>query len=172
METIKILPVDLEEVDELRKISEQTFLDTYAIHNTQENLDAHLLSTYNVELLRREIQEGICEYYFAKIGNEVVGYLRLNLAPHQTDVNDPLSIEIERIYILKEYQGKRIGHQLIDFTKSRANKKYKYVWLGVWEKNPKAILFYEKMGFVKFDIHTFKLGDDLQTDFLMKIELQ
>jgi ribosomal protein S18 acetylase RimI-like enzyme len=43
-----------------------------------------------------------------------------------------------------------------------------YVWLGVWEKNARAIRFYEKNGFVAFDKHLFKLGDEEQTDIMMK----
>ena len=50
-------------------------------------------------------------------------------------------------------------------------KKVNYLWLGVWGKNPKAIGFYQRMGFVTYDKHIFKLGDDLQTDLLMKLEL-
>ncbi len=43
-----------------------------------------------------------------------------------------------------------------------------WLWLGVWEKNEPAILFYEKQGFVPFDTHGFMLGNDLQTDILMR----
>ena len=43
-----------------------------------------------------------------------------------------------------------------------------YVWLGVWEENPRAIRFYEKNGFVVFDKHIFRMGNDEQTDLMMK----
>lgn len=46
-----------------------------------------------------------------------------------------------------------------------------YVWLGVWEKNIRAINFYKKNGFVAFGKHIFKLGDDEQTDIMMKLNL-
>ena len=48
------------------------------------------------------------------------------------------------------------------------DKKVDYVWLGVWEENPRAIRFYQKNGFVEFDKHIFRLGDDEQTDIMMK----
>lgn len=46
-----------------------------------------------------------------------------------------------------------------------------YVWLGVWENNHRAIKFYSKNGFEKFDTHIFKLGDEEQLDWMMKLDL-
>ena len=50
-------------------------------------------------------------------------------------------------------------------------KNRDYIWLGVWERNFKAIKFYERFGFKKFGEHEFVLGDDVQTDWLMALEL-
>jgi ribosomal protein S18 acetylase RimI-like enzyme len=49
--------------------------------------------------------------------------------------------------------------------------KVAYIWLGVWEKNERAINFYKKNGFVTFDTHIFKLGNEAQTDYMMKLEV-
>jgi ribosomal protein S18 acetylase RimI-like enzyme len=46
-----------------------------------------------------------------------------------------------------------------------------YLWLGVWEENTKAIAFYKKNGFVVFDTHIFRLGEEVQTDYLMKKQI-
>jgi len=73
---------------------------------------------------------------------------------------------------LKEYQGKKIGQLLFEQAGHIARQKNAgYLWLGVWEETPKAISFYKKNGFVEFDIHVFKLGDDEQTDIMMKLKL-
>jgi ribosomal protein S18 acetylase RimI-like enzyme len=78
-------------------------------------------------------------------------------------------MEIERIYVLKEYHGHKIGQLLFEKAISIAKSmEKKYVWLGVWEKNERAIAFYTKNGFTVVDHHLFKLGDDVQTDYLMK----
>jgi diamine N-acetyltransferase len=45
------------------------------------------------------------------------------------------------------------------------------VWLGVWEKNQRAIEFYRKWGFRQTGSHIFSLGDDPQTDLIMVLEL-
>ena len=83
-----------------------------------------------------------------------------------------LGIEIERIYVRKEYLGKKVGGLLMKKCLELAQQKgYTLVWLGVWEHNAKAIAFYEKWGFEKFGSHAFLLGNDLQTDWLMKKNL-
>ncbi|WP_139145003.1 MULTISPECIES: GNAT family N-acetyltransferase [Sphingobacterium] len=70
---------------------------------------------------------------------------------------------------LQDYHGKKVGQILYEKALEIALKKKSiYVWLGVWEENPRAIKFYKKNGFVEFDKHTFVLGEDEQTDILMK----
>lgn len=78
-------------------------------------------------------------------------------------------MEIERIYVLQKYQGKKIGQILYEKAIQIAHdKQVKYVWLGVWEQNLRAINFYKKNDFIEFDKHIFKLGNDAQTDIMMK----
>ncbi|SMG52036.1 GNAT family N-acetyltransferase, partial [Sphingobacterium psychroaquaticum] len=105
--------------------------------------------------------------------NEVIGYLKINFGQSQTELKDEKALEIERIYVLKEYHGKNVGQVLYQKAMEIAKeKKADYVWLGVWEENPRAISFYKKNGFVEFDKHIFKLGDDEQTDIIMKLKMR
>ncbi len=104
--------------------------------------------------------------------DEVIGYLKLNFGQSQTELKDRRAFEIERIYVLKTFHGKHVGQQLYDKAIEIVRQKAaEYVWLGVWEANPRAIQFYRKNGFVEFDKHIFKVGDDLQTDIMMRLQL-
>lgn len=171
-ESLEIVKITIADLEELKTISEQTFIDTYGIYNTPENLKSYLAASYNLEQLTTEINNDNCEYYFAKYEGKTAGYIKLNFGDAQTELQDESSIEIERIYLSKGYQGKKIGHRFIDFTINRAEKDdFQYIWLGVWEQNPKAIEFYHKTGFHQFDTHVFTLGDEEQTDLLMKLEI-
>lgn len=173
MHKVEIVKIGIDDIYYLKSISEQTFLDTYAKYNTSENMEAHLKEAFNISQLTAEINNKDCEFYFAKIHGEIAGHLKLNLNEAQTDLKDDSSIEMERIYVVKQYQGNKVGRQLVDFTIRRALEiKLNYVWLGVWERNADALQFYKKMGFKEFGTHTFKLGDELQTDLLMKIDLE
>lgn len=98
--------------------------------------------------------------------------MKLNFDKAQTEIRHNNTFEVQRIYVFQEYKGKHIGKLLIQKAiEISKGSNLKYIWLGVWENNINAIKFYEKLGFKKFDIHIFKLGDDEQIDNLMKLIL-
>lgn len=103
----------------------------------------------------------------------MIGYLKLNTGVSQTELKDNDALEIERIYVLKDFHGKKVGQLLFDKAITKAKERHvAYVWLGVWEENKRALQFYTKNGFVEFDQHVFVLGDEAQTDIMMKLELK
>lgn len=90
----------------------------------------------------------------------------------QTEIKDSDALEIERIYVLKDFHGKKVGQLLFDKAIAIAKaQQVAYIWLGVWIENKRALQFYTKNGFVEFDQHVFVLGDETQTDIMMKLEL-
>ena len=109
----------------------------------------------------------------AEIQKQTIGYLKLNFGEAQTEFKDQNFCELERIYVLKEFQGKYIGKRILEIAIVKAKQaKTENLWLGVWEENHKAIEFYQRNGFEIFDKHIFKLGEDNQTDLLMKLKLE
>jgi len=160
------------DVTRLQEISRKTFKEAFASVNTEENMVKYLEETLSFAKLSLELDEVNSAFYFASVDNKTIGYLKLNFGTSQTDIKDPLATEIERIYVLKAYQGKNIGQLLFDKALQTARQKHHhYIWLGVWQENQAAIRFYERNGFVPFDTHFFILGDDEQTDILMKLQL-
>ncbi|MBK7103826.1 MAG: GNAT family N-acetyltransferase [Ignavibacteriae bacterium] len=171
MQNIEIKRVTLNNIYQLQKIGKQTFFETFAESNTEENMLKYLEQDFSLIKLTAEIENKDSEFYFAESGNNKVGYLKINFGKSQTEIHEDESIEIERIYVLKEFHGKNVGQKLYEKAIEIANKrKAKYIWLGVWEKNLRAIKFYKKNGFVEFGEHTFKLGSDEQLDIMMKLE--
>ena len=172
MESIYIKKVTLEHVDQLQKVSRQTFLEAFSAGNTGENMEKYLNERFTTELLTAELNYPDSEFYFASIDHTVIGYLKVNAGKSQTVLQDGKGLEIERIYVLQEFLGKRVGQLLYEKAMQIAREKNAdYIWLGVWEENARAIQFYKKNGFVEFDKHLFRLGDDEHTDIMMKIEL-
>lgn len=172
MQNITIQKVTSREIDQLQKIGRETFSETFSSSNTEENMKQYLEEGFSVEKLTNELNNENSEFYFALSETNVIGYLKINFGASQTELKGESSLEIERIYVLKEFHGKKIGQVLYEKAIEIAKqKKSDYVWLGVWEENPRAISFYKKNGFVEFDKHIFKLGDDEQTDIMMKLKI-
>lgn len=161
-----------DDVEKIRKIGIDTIIETFAMSNEDENTQKYLNESFDPEKVLKELTNPGSEFYLAESDNKVIGYLKINFDKAQSDINDPNSLEIERIYVYKEYHGKGIGKILFDKAKEIAiNNKLGYVWLGVWEKNFRALSFYRKNGFIEFDKHIFRYGNDDQTDLLMKLKL-
>jgi len=172
MNEIVISKIGIEQINQLQQIGRQTFSETFAESNTAENMAKYLEEAYSHEKLIAELNDPNSIFYFAMMGQDVIGYLKLNMGASQTEVKDNDALEIERIYVLKSFQGKRVGQLLFDKAIKIAKEQHvAYVWLGVWEENKRALQFYTKNGFVEFDQHVFVLGDEAQTDIMMKLEL-
>lgn len=172
MNNIEIRKVTINEIGQLQAIGRQTFFETFSAGNSEENMKMYLDERFSVEKLSSEINNMNSEFYFAIFDNNVIGYLKINFALSQTELKDDKAIEIERIYVLKYFQGKKVGQLLYEKAiQISRQKNADFVWLGVWEENLSAIKFYKKNGFMAFDKHIFKLGNDDQIDIMMKLKL-
>jgi ribosomal protein S18 acetylase RimI-like enzyme len=156
----------------LQAIGQKTFAETFAANNSEENLASYLEEGFCEDKLGEELRNENSQFYFALQKEEVIGYLKVNWADAQSENQDPNALEIERIYVLQQYHGTQVGALLYEQALAIAQaRKAPYIWLGVWEENPRAIRFYQKQGFVEFGEHIFQLGDDAQRDVLMKFDI-
>lgn len=162
----------LADADTLLTFSRKTFFDFFAHLNDPANMEAYASTAFTPQKIQTELSNPDSHFYFAVLDGEITGYIKINFNSAQTELQDSKSLEVERIYVLAEHHGKKIGHQLLNFALEIARDKgLQYVWLGVWEHNQKAIDFYQKHGFEIFGSHPFMLGSEQQTDLLMKKEL-
>lgn len=169
---INIVSVEVGDIERLQALGQETFRETFAEKNTAENMQKYLEEGFNIKQLAAELSNPDTAFYFALLEGKEIGYLKLNFGKAQTELQDPLAVEIERIYVLNEFHGKRVGQILYEKAITIAKeRKAAYIWLGVWEENARALSFYKKNGFVEFDKHIFKLGNEEQTDLMMKLDL-
>lgn len=172
MQEIFLRQVEIKDIEQLKKIAKLTFFDTFSPDNTEENTEKYMNESFTTERLTSEIENENSEFYFTISENEVIGYLKVNTGDAQTELKQENALEIERIYVSKDFHGKKVGQILYDKSLAIAKEKNAdYVWLGVWEKNTRAIQFYSKNGFVEFDQHIFMFGNEKQTDIMMRKEL-
>lgn len=151
-------------------ISRTTFYETFAAQNTKEDMDKFLAEQFTTKDLVAEVGVAGNNFLLAYFNNAIAGYVFLQ--ENNLSANEQNTLEIKRIYVLKNYIGKGIGKALMQASINLAKDKNKQIiWLGVWEQNRHAIDFYTAWGFKKFDEHDFILGNDVQRDWLMKKQL-
>lgn len=172
MNDFSIRQVTKDDLLDLQLVSRETFFDSYSPFNSEENMHLYLEESFSLEKLSDELANKDSIFFFAMEGNNLAGYMKLNFGDTQGNLRNNDSMEIQRLYVLKPYQAKGIGQFMYNHALKMAKSlTLKFLWLGVWQKNQTAISFYRKNGFSSFDIQIFKLGEDEQTDIMMKLDI-
>lgn len=153
-------------------ISHKTFYDTFASQNRKEDMDKFLNEQFTKGRLMIEVGQRENLFLLAYDGDALAGYAKLRNGQKPYELQGKNALEIARLYAASPWIGKGVGKVLMQACIDIAREMSKeVVWLGVWEKNQRAIDFYQRWGFEKFGDVEFLLGDDLQNDWLMKKHL-
>ncbi|WP_373518182.1 GNAT family N-acetyltransferase [Pricia sp.] len=170
---LRLNPCTISDLGRLVAISRTTFTDAFEKDNDPEDFKAYIDFAFEECKLLGELKNPDTTFYFIYKYAYLVGYLKLNENDAQTDIRSEEGMELERIYVLQDFQGQHIGQWMLKEVKKIASHKQKtFLWLGVWEKNAKAIKFYQNHGFTKFGTHPYYIGKDKQTDWLMRLEVK
>lgn len=168
-ESITIRVASLDDVEQIVSLGIRTFRDTFDEVNTPANMMKYLNETFSIKKIGQEILEPGSAFFLAEQDSQAIGYARVRHAEKPDGIGEGKAIEIERLYADKKFLGKRVGYLLMsECLQFARDNDSKWVWLGVWENNERAIAFYHRWGFERFSEHVFMLGNDAQTDWLMK----
>lgn len=171
-ESITIRVATLDDVEAIVSLGIRTFRDTFDEVNTPDNMMRYLNETFTIKRIGEEILEKGAVFFIAEQESQAIGYARVRHSEKPDGVGEGKTIEIERLYADKKFLGKRVGYLLMsECLQFARDNDAKWVWLGVWENNERAIAFYKRWGFERFGEHVFMLGKDAQTDWLMKKNL-
>jgi ribosomal protein S18 acetylase RimI-like enzyme len=157
------------DAQDLTDLSIRTFVDAFSKDNKKEDMDKYIADEMSVEKLAAELADSNNTFFLAHNKKALTGYAKVRSIkkPEALKNNNPL--EIERIYVLQQHHGTKTGAALMQRCIDYAlQHKHDVIWLGVWEHNTPAVNFYKKWGFDFFGSHNFRLGDDIQTDVLMR----
>jgi diamine N-acetyltransferase len=169
---VRIRRCRMRDLERVRALARRTYDETFRHLNDPAVMDQYLADAFSRPRMERELRSPLCSFFFLFVGGALGGFLKLNVGQAQTDLKGEDTLEIERIYVVRELQGRGLGRILLEKAESIARRRKKgFVWLGVWERNTNAIGFYRRMGFVPAGTHDFQMGSELQTDFIMKKNL-
>lgn len=157
----------------LTDFSISTFVTAFGPANSPRDMALYLSEEMSAAKILSEVEDSQNVFFLAWYHNVLVGYAKASYATKKDAPEGMNSLEIERLYVLQEYQSRRVGASLMSACLQLARENGRdAVWLGVWEHNLRAIAFYKREGFVKFGTHIFRLGTDEQTDILMMKSLK
>ena len=160
------------DLDQLVQISKATFIDAFKADNNPDDFKVYIDFAFSKSKLTEELKNQFTRFYFVYADNKLVGYFKLNENDAQSDIKEENSLELERIYVIPEFQGIGLGKRMLQHVKRLASQSTKtFLWLGVWEHNKAAIKFYQINGFTKFGMHPYYIGKDKQMDWLMRFDL-
>jgi ribosomal protein S18 acetylase RimI-like enzyme len=153
---------------QLAQLAEATFREAFGAVNSAADMDLHCRSSYGESIQSAELSDPSMATLLCEQGQRLIGYAQLRWATAPDCVKAARPGEIQRLYVASDWHGKGVAQDLMntgfDVMRTRHSD---VVWLGVWERNPRAIAFYEKLGFAAVGEHEFRLGNDPQRDIVM-----
>jgi ribosomal protein S18 acetylase RimI-like enzyme len=160
------------DVAALVDLGARTFRDTYGHANDPAELAAHIAERYNEPVILEALRDPNATYLVAVDAGRIIGFAKLVVGSTEDGIVAARPAELNQLYVDSSQHGRGLGRALLDACADHARKAdCDVLWLGVWEKNPNAIGFYERLGFRKVGTHTFRFGSELQTDLLMALPL-
>jgi ribosomal protein S18 acetylase RimI-like enzyme len=152
----------------LSRLAEASFRDTFGSVNTAADMDLHCRSSYGEAIQAREIADPARLTLLGEQDGQLAGFAQLRWPDAPGCVVARAPGEIQRLYVARDWHGRGIAQELMRACMEAMRERGSdVVWLGVWERNPRAIAFYRKFGFVPVGDHVFALGNDPQRDLIM-----
>lgn len=169
---VSLIQATVADAQKVMELGRTTFYEAFAALNTPENMEFYLNEAFTVEKFADQLKNPESQFWVAHCEGKMIGYTKFNFGAAQTEVVEGSGMEIERIYVLPQFYGKAVGKMLYDKAYATAiEHNCSFIWLGVWEKNERGLKFYRRNGFVEFTSHVFQIGDDPQTDLMMKRQI-
>lgn len=161
-----------EDAQEVAAIGRETYRQTFEGHYDADVMAQYLDQAFDPDAVARELAHPQSDFWLLETRGHVAGYLKMNRGPAQTEAPEEGGIEIERIYLLRAFQGQGLGRALFDRAMDFARAcESRFIWLGVWENNHAALAFYHSMGFETVGTHDFRMGEVVDTDYIMRLTL-
>jgi diamine N-acetyltransferase len=156
----------------LAELGRRSFFEAFGEYNEPEDMKVYLDTAFDPAAIIEQLKNPACIFIVAEINNNPVGYAKLKLNSHMPQLENFKSIQLERIYALRDYIGKKIGKSLMEKCFSIARKEsFNKIWLSVWQQNTRAIDFYKKWNFEIIGTKQFVIGNEVNDDFVMAADL-
>jgi GNAT superfamily N-acetyltransferase len=169
---VHIRPAVASDAATLTGLGARTFRDTFGEYNRPEDMEAFLSSHYRPELQAKELRDPRNLYLLAEVSGTPAGFALLGDRPREKGVPGARPLMLVRLYVDQPFLGARVGAALMERCMAVARERgHDVLWLGVWERNARAIAFYARWGFSEVGEMIFHLGADAQRDQVLALRL-
>lgn len=166
---VTIRRANSDDAELLAELGARTFSETFAVDNTNEDMDAYLAAHFSVAQQMAELAHAASTFLIAEVDGQAAGYAKLHAGEPPKSIEGTKAIELVRLYVSSEWLGRGVGEALMRACVDEARSAgHETLWLGVWERNARAQAFYNKWDFRAVGEHMFQLGSDEQRDILME----
>ncbi|WP_232829240.1 GNAT family N-acetyltransferase [Aureibaculum luteum] len=157
---IKIVKASIEHSELIAEIGKKSFLESHGNSASAEDINSFVSKTYNTKNISKEFENTKIQYHIIYFNNKAAGFSKIQLNTPNKDINELYVTKLDRLYLLKEFYGQKLGTKLFDFIiQLSKNQNQKGIWLAVWEENLRAIHFYTKIGFKIIGKYNFKISE-------------
>ena len=164
-----IVAAQLTDIELLIAFAEHTFRVAYQADNEPVAFENYCREAFSTAQFQREMRHPHASFWLCWHEEKLAGYLKLNLDNHPAEVGSDNTLQVERIYVEPTLQGRGLGAEMLEFCFEQAQKaQADWIWLSVWQKNPRAIKFYERCGYEICGTEIFVLDNDPQVDWIMR----
>lgn len=155
------------DAEQLAPFAARVFHETFAADSNPDDMALYLATVLTPARFAEEIADPQCAFFLAHVRGVLAGYLKLRTGYLPDCVTDPTALELSRLYVAREWHGRGIAHDLMRLTLAFARENdHRSIWLGVWDRNPRARAFYAKWNFREIGSHPFQFGTELQSDLV------
>jgi diamine N-acetyltransferase len=157
-----------DDAEQLAALARRTYVETFGPDNTAEDMAIHVARSFGTDIQLRQIRDERMVTLLAEIGPAMAGFAQVRQGTWPPCVTGDVPVEVWRFYVDRPFHGRGIAQALMrDVEQVARELRADTLWLGVWERNPRAIAFYAKCGFVDVGSHAFIFGTEEQTDRVM-----
>jgi ribosomal protein S18 acetylase RimI-like enzyme len=170
MPDVTVRAASIDDAAALAEFAARVFAEVFGPGNDEADMASYLAEAFGPEIQRAEIAApGAIVLIAESRGGGMAGYLHIAASATPAGVTGENAVELKRLYVEPALHSRGAGKALLDEGLSRARASgAATVWLGVWEHNTRAQKFYRREGFERVGEHTFLLGSDPQTDWIMQ----
>jgi ribosomal protein S18 acetylase RimI-like enzyme len=169
---IKIIRAGLDDALDILELSRKTFIETYFEVSDKKQVLKFIDTYLTIQKIKEDLQNPSILFYIARKGIQGVGILKIVENVTAKGIEDKKCLMLDKLFVLKDYHGNKIGTDLMDIAKQHAfDNHFQVIWLQVWQKNSSAIKFYQHGGFVVYDTCLFEYYEEPENDFLLKFDL-